>query len=173
MKETKINILIVWLLLSVLSSCSNRPDTVSNPMEIQFSTAVPITNMNKSLELKANSDERIFHYGSRIEIKIQNKSRNTIFFPEDTFVKLLFFTDGKWIEVQNKINYSGSIVLSPQGTPLLDSDYTLVKPMLDENVLSNDQKELPLRIVVTGEIMKNDVRTEEFVGAYVDVYIIP
>jgi hypothetical protein len=80
--------------------------------------------------------------------------------------------DAEWIEVKNVITYSGLLIISPQGTPLLDDASTRVQPEVNDKLRSAKEKEL-LRIVVTGEIIENDKPTGKLVGAYVDVYVTP
>ena len=77
------------------------------------------------------------------------------------------------MEVKNAITYSGTMLLSPQGKPLLNLQYTDVKPILDETNLSGSNTSVLLRIVIIGEIMEGDTRTGKNVGAYVDVFLKP
>lgn len=173
MKENIKPFLIIFLFLSLMLGCSSPSNSVSNNMESQFLTAVPVINMNKDLELSVHGDEKKFRLGSKIQLRIQNQSPNSILLEGDSHIKLFSIKDAKWIEVKNQITYSGSILLSPQGTPLLDVHFTLVKPTLDKNMMNTDEEHIPLRIVTIGEIMNNDTRTGKFVGAYIDVYITP
>jgi len=132
-----------------------------------------MTELNESLQLNVYGDEKIFPLGSEIELRIKNHSPNSIFFAGDSHIKLFAIKDTEWVEVQNKLTYSGSILLSPQGTPALDVRFTKVKPVLDENIMNTDQKDIPLRIVMIGGIMENENPSGKLVGAYVDVYITP
>jgi hypothetical protein len=79
----------------------------------------------------------------------------------------------QWVEVKNGITYSGNnLKLSPAGTVLLDFALTGVKPIFDQSGIKIEE-EVPLRIVIIGEIMESENRTGEKVGAYVDVVIKP
>jgi hypothetical protein len=171
MMEKMKRILIIFLLLTTLLGCYSRLDTVPNNMEEQFLTAVSVSNMNESLQLKAEGDQESFHLGSKIPLLIYNESPYSIFFVGDAYLKLFIIKDGKWAEVKNELTYSGSQVLSPKGTLLLDQSNTWAKPALTEDEVNSDQKDLPLRIVIIGEIIENDIRTGKLVGAYVDVFI--
>lgn len=157
----------------MLLSCSKSPGTDSNSQEDNFLTAIPIKDMNQSLVLYVDSEQTRFRSGSEIRLITQNKSSKFIYFAEDTSITLLMLREDNWIEVKNEITHTGSITLSPEGTPLLDLRYTYIKPILEQDLANNSQKDLPLRIVMIGEIVKNDVRTGESVGAYVDVYVSP
>lgn len=79
----------------------------------------------------------------------------------------------EWVEVKNGLTYSGSRILSPQGNALLGFDPTWARPELDNAVFKDNKTDRLVRIVVTGEIMENDVRTGKFVAAYVDAYLTP
>ena len=141
-------------------------------MEQKFQTAIPVTDMNGSLQVKVESGEKIYPLDSEIPLTIINTSPHSIFFAIDSHIKLLMIEDAEWIEVNNVITYSGLLVISPQGTPLLDDASTRVQPEVTEKLRSAKEKEL-LRIVVTGEIIENDKPTGKLVGAYVDVYVTP
>ncbi len=81
--------------------------------------------------------------------------------------------DLHWTEVKNAITYTATMILSPEGTVLLDTQYTSVKPILDQSGFDTNGKDILLRIVIIGEIMNGEVRTKEKVGAYVDVVLKP
>lgn len=87
-------------------------------MEKKFQTAIPVTDMNGSLQVKVESGEKIYPLGSEIPLTIINTSPHSIFLAIDSHIKLLMIEDAEWIEVNNVITYSGLLVISPQGTPL-------------------------------------------------------
>ncbi len=77
------------------------------------------------------------------------------------------------MKIKNEINYSGTMLLSPKDTLLLDLQYIYVKPKFEKNMLPKIRENTLLRIVIYGEVMENDKLTGNMVGAYVDVYISP
>jgi hypothetical protein len=159
------------VLIIVLSGCAIFLNAASSRMEEEFATIVPIDDLNKSLQLKVYGNEQTFSFGSDIPLLVYNKSSHRILFGENSRIKLFVLHGDEWLEVENEILYTGSTLLSPQGTPLLDLSNTWVKPAFDKDIVESDKKETLLRIVMIGEVMKNDVQTGELVGAYVDVYI--
>jgi hypothetical protein len=178
-------VLTIVLLMITLSGCSSPANEVSSRMEEEFSTAVPVTDMNKGLELKTYEDQKNFPLGSDIQLLVENKSSHFLFFDlAGNYIKLLMIREGEWVEVKDGLTGSGSRVLSPAGTPLLNLDTTWARPELDTNVFK-DNENILIRIVITGEIMKMDaynpewreredeILTGELVGAYVDVYVSP
>jgi hypothetical protein len=145
---------------------------ITEDMEKKFQNIFPLITMNESFQLKVNSDENIFKFGSDIPVLFNNKSPYKIFFATDSFIKLFIIRDNKWLEIRNRNKYSGVLVLSSKGTSLSDFNTTGVRPVLDNNIVSEGKEEL-LRIVMIGELMENGIRTGNFVGAYVDVYVSP
>ena len=167
-------ILVVLLLPAILLGCSNRSNTDLNSIEESFKTAVPVVDMNNSLEIKIYEDQKTFPRGSDIRLLVENKSSHFLLFNSgDDYIKLFMSRGTDWVEVNNKITYSGTRILSPQGTPLLNLNATWAQPILDDNAFEDNKAEVPLRIVMVGEIMEDDKPTGKLVGAYVDVHITP
>ena len=170
--QTKLNLgLIVFFLLTTILGCSSPLESIPNNIEENFLAIVPVSNMNDNLLIEVEGNQEQFQPGSEIRILIYNNSSQSIFLAEDPFLKIFTIKEGDWVEVKDEITRFGSQVLSPKGTILLDQSYTRAKPALTRGEMNSNLKDLPVRIVVVGEIMENDVRTGELVGAYVDVYI--
>ena len=163
----------IFVLLVVLPGCTNDADRIPSAMEKSLLTTLSITDMNESLQLKVQGDKTAFGFGSDIPLLIYNKSPHSILFTGGSHMRLFTVRDGEWVEVKNEITYSGTMILSPQGTSLLDLSNTGVKPAFDEEIRENNGNNMLLRIVMIGEILENDVETGELVGAYVDVSVSP
>jgi hypothetical protein len=143
-------------------------------LEKQFLTAVPLTDINESLQVIIESKGSTFESGSDISLLIYNKSTHSIYFDNDSYIKLLVSADQlSWSDVENGIEYFGTTVVSPQGTPLLDFVHTVVRPILDKTDLNAGNQDVILRIVAIGEIMENDTLTGQNAAAYVDVTLGP
>jgi hypothetical protein len=155
--------------LSRLFGCSGIGNTVSEDMEIKFQAAFPDVEMNKSFSLKVRTTEKTYQLGSSILFTLDNLSQDTISFPLDSFITILAQNNGEWIELENSGTYSGELVLAPQGTPLLDQGLTGLRPVVPANKLSEVEEELLVRIVIVGEILKDNVPTGKLVGSYVDI----
>jgi hypothetical protein len=141
--------------------------------EENFQKIFPIDDINKSLSIKLSDDKKSLHVDDDITLIIENRSPHFLFFDlSHDYIKLFMESDSEWVEVKNKIAYSGSRTLSPQGIPLLNLDGTWVEPVFEENMIK-DKTDVLLRIVVIGKIIENDVPTEKAVGAYVDVHMSP
>lgn len=158
----------------IMVACSLQSNENINVLDKQFLTAVPITDMNKSLQVVLEDEGSYFEWGSEINLLIYNKSDNSIYFDNNVFVELLVSSDdNQWIDVENEIEYMGPRLSSPQGTPLLDFEHIVIKPVLDEATFNNERKDRLLRIVVIGEIMNGDTHTGQNVAGYVDVFLTP
>ena len=160
------------LLMITLLGCSNLSTEVHSRMEEEFRTIVAVEDLNRSLELKLHEEKENFPRGYDIPLLVENKSSNFLFFNHtDNYIKLYIIKDGEWVEVKNGLTYSGTRTLHPQGAPLLNLNATWARPELDDNLFEDNQTDILVRIVMTGEIMENDIQTGEFVSAYIDVYI--
>lgn len=175
MKQVTIKVRYILLLIFLLSSCSQQSTAGSQELEQQFAEVVPISDMNKSLQIILSTEETSFKAGSKIDIKIYNKSHHYLYFDNDTDVKLLGSLDQThWMELEDGItDASSDMILSPQGTILLDDQESRVIPIIDPTELNTHSDGVLVRIVVIGEIMENDVLTGKKVGAYVDVIVQP
>jgi hypothetical protein len=161
-------LMMSFLLAIILFSCSNQPNVNTSALEENFSKLVPLTDMNESLQLAVDTDRPAFQPGE-IGLVIHNQSPYFLSFDSETHIRLLGSRDRMhWEEVNNALTYSGEMQLSPKGTILLDIDYTVVKPILDQS-----NSDILLRVVLVGEIMKDDTPTGEEVGAFVDVVLQP
>ena len=177
MKQKQVaQLVIIFLLLAgTLLGCSRTSDTSTSELDKQFATAVPLADINKSLQIAVDDEESSFVQSNPdIALLIYNRSQDSIDLDNSSFVRLLVSTDKlHWVDVENEIIYDGPMTLSPKGTPLLDVQYTWAKPVLDQASLGNDNQEILLRIVVIGEIMDGDTHTGQNVAGYVDVVLTP
>lgn len=164
----------VFFAVVALCGCSKHLDTNVSELERQFSITVPLSDMNNSLQIATNSQDSTFKSGSEIELTIYNKSLHSLYFDNITHMRLFSSSDNlHWTEVKNAITYTATMILSPEGTILLDTQYTSVKPIVDQSEFDINGEDILLRIVIIGEIMNGEVRTKEKVGAYVDVVLKP
>jgi hypothetical protein len=164
----------ICLSIIILLSCAKQPDADMGELENQFSNLLPLADMNKSLQIAVSTQEKSFKSGSEIELTVYNKSPHSFYFDNDTHVRLLGSSDNLlWTEVENAITYSATMILSPKGTTLLDTQPTWVKPILDQSVFDAKKGNVLLRIAIVGEIMDGEIRTGKQVGAYIDVVLTP
>jgi len=173
MKDVKRLSVLFFLILLGFVGCSNQSAADTHVMDKKFALLIPITDMNKSLKIDVYGDESTFHFDSDIPLIVSNKSSHSIYFDVNSHIRLLINSGGQWKDIQNAFTYSGTMLLSPEGTPLLDLQYTDVQPMPNENNPNINNSDVLLRIVIIGEIMDGNARTGENAAAYVDVVLKP
>jgi hypothetical protein len=172
--STTTRYILGFLLAVILSGCSQPTNANIGELEKEFLTAVPIVDMNSSLQVVVDSNDASPKNGSDIGLTIYNKSSHSVQFDNSSFVKLLGSTDHlHWFSIKNGITYLDHMSLSPQGTLLLDLSNTWVRPILEPIDFGVDKSDVLLRIAVVGEIVEGDKLTGEKVGAYVDVPLKP
>lgn len=153
-----------------LSGCSYNHSTLSKEKENEFQSLVALKNLNVSFQLETKDNETNYRFGSEIPLKIVNTSSRSIQFDPSSHIKIFMIREDTWEEVGNVITYSGSLILSPRGTPLLDYALTRVQPNWNNEVQPSKKKEL-VRIFIIGEFVDNGTQTGEKVGAYLDVFV--
>ena len=172
MKRNRRLTLMLCLLLTTLLACSSSSKATTE-IEKKFQTIAPLENMNKSLQLKLDNKDNTFQLDSDIPITISNLSPSFVYSDFNSNITIYLLKDSEWMKIKNEINYSGTMLLSPKDTLLLDLQYIYVKPKFEKNMLPKIRENTLLRIVIYGEVMENDKLTGNMVGAYVDVYISP
>ena len=175
MKKQIFILVITLITIILLISCSNYIESQSPELEKKFLSTVNLANLNSDIQLSLETEKNLFKLGSEITIQINNNSSSFILLGENLDIHLLSPSPNlDWIEIENGITYSGSILLSPKGTILLDTRTTIVRPLLEAHIIEQAGKdELLLRIFVKGEIIESDIRSGDFVGAYIDIYLMP
>jgi hypothetical protein len=168
-----VSLLIFSFSLIMLSSCLQTSEVKESDMEEEFAIIFPATDLNNTLRLEVDSTQKSFQPASEIPLILYNESDRFIYFDVSSYVKILSYTSSKWVEVKNGLTYSGTLILSPNGTPALDETYTWAQPVLDQSILTPNNTDVLLRIVVHGEVMEGESRTGEQVAAFVDVYMEP
>jgi hypothetical protein len=150
----------------LLSSC--KVINFRSEKETKFLQLYPDTSMNGNLRLKSytlptGSDE--MHW-----ISVENISSNIILIPKNYYVYFYQYDDTKreWVEIDN---------LSIAG----DDRETLLYP--EDNIEAGQRKfsaffiqpdsselnpNIPIRVVLLGEINQNDQSTGKKIGAYID-----
>jgi hypothetical protein len=166
---------LMWVLLVViLLGCSKQSNGNVSDLEKNFSTLIPISDVNESLQLVVDGEKTHFEAGEKIRLKLSNQSARVFSFDLDAHIKILTSPDQlEWVEVKNAMTYSGELRLAPKGTILFDTRTTHVKPILERSSLNSEQESISLRIVLVGEIMEKEKLTGEKVAAYVDVLLKP
>jgi len=167
MKMTWKSILVVFILLFILFGCSESEENFASDQETAFLANLMTTDVNQSLQLVVEGDNKSFPFGSEINLVVNNLSSSSIALDTTMPVKLLRIQDNEWVEVENEITYSGEEILAPKGTLLFDTGGYPIQPAIKSGA------EIVLRAVVIGEFIKDDIRTGDLVAAYIDIRLSP
>jgi len=168
---TRLPVLQLTLLFAAFSLIGcGKSGSVKDPNE-EFSKKFPLADLNKSLQLGLEGDIRTFDEDSNIPFYIYNRSNHDVFIDHNANTKLFTTLNSQWIEIENAISYPDSLPLLAIGTPLLDSRYTWVRPVLRNELLASTTENIMIRILILGEPLENDQGTGDLIGAYIDVFI--
>jgi len=180
MKSFYVHLLNIVSCLLILSSCGTPQPGISRDLQKSFETMFPDVEMNTYLRIqiiKGNEHK----FGSDVHILVENVSQKAIYFSTDTkapWIKILVASDNHWIEVPNPTTYfsitggNGYILFGKHDAEHPNLFTTSVRPMLTSD-LENIERQVPVRIVVLGELMSNGERTGVPAGAYVDLLMEP
>ncbi len=107
----KTNLIVLCCFLSaILISCSNNTNHQTSDIEKKFLSIIPVADMNKTLQLSVDGDQKMFQFDSQINVTIHNVSRYSVMFDAASPPKILAVKNSEWIEVENEITYSGARV---------------------------------------------------------------
>ncbi len=160
----KYKLYILVTIMILLTSCNKNqlPDVA----EIDLSK----DEINSKIALDAPAGWNSFTIGDTIALSIVNTSDNQIIFDPSYGTRVFIFENNNWKETSNKLVSLNDkeIVLEPTKTQPGASGYTAVLP----NLISGS-KSIKMRIYVIGYVSRNNTKTEEQTGAYIDIVLRP
>jgi hypothetical protein len=182
-KKQSILIMTVITLISLAGCIAQSTQftrvPIGNNSEVAFSTLVPVRDMNKSFVVSLDPfSKNTLKNDAFLYLQIVNKSDQEMWFPIDGGIKIYRYisSTNSWEQVINNANYYGNgheidngELLFPENSKVgMDSGPIVCVPKIN-----NLNQSVMIRIVVLGEIFKDNQRTGVPVGAYVDVKISP
>ena len=154
-----IKVCLVFIIGVLIGSCQNNH---VSQKEQDFTNLYSSVVMNQQIRLQL-PEEIIGELGEHtILLMVHNESSEYIHLPSDFNVHLISYIEGKgWSEVDNFVNYldDDGVIITPNGTL---GDVTAI------NVLPFQGPE-NFRVVIVGNIVREDKITEEQVGAFLDI----
>lgn len=160
----KLSVLSWFMLIILLVGCNNQQTLPSTP-----DLGIPIGEFNTRIRLMVPEGWNTYKINEVVGINVDNFSTDKIAFGYDYGARIFKLEDQKWIEIPNLEKYpEGYFILMPsQGNPLKQGAAS-VFPVL------NDSKEaVTLRIVLIGNIYRDDQITDEQTAGYIDVRLTP
>lgn len=140
--------------------------------EVSFIQLISVEEMNTKIRFWDLESSEVFKIGDSVHLSLENHSKEKVKFPTDYGVRIFTCSkvDKAWSEIKNGMKYlpSGSRHLSPKGT---DSPGVIdigLWPLLE-----NEGNPIEIRVVVVGNVERNNVMTDEQVGAYLDLTLEP
>jgi hypothetical protein len=134
-----------------------------------FALPEGITDVNQSLRLTLVEETFSIHTGTIV--LVENVSDyGLIYFDADTDVKLFVLQDGKWLPVENFVDYlpSGDRFLGPSAPESPSPLSFSVEPFLP-----GLESKTKLRALVVATVMENNQPTDTRVAAYIDLWVEP
>jgi hypothetical protein len=157
-------ILLLILLVGFLKLKNLRGDS--------FSQVVQVNDLNTKIHVSAPESVNDFKFSSGVTLVVDNLTDDLIkLYPPGEGIKIYIKSNNDWIEIRNLINYyplSAEIPVPPKNTDSPGGSMFDVKP----DILNANEK-TTVRIVLIGQIYKNNLPTNQKVGAYTDVILFP
>jgi len=160
--------ILVSTVIIVLSSCRSAINS-ADQFTIPMSEIGADVQKNKYLQIIAPEGWNSFKTGEWITFDIRNVSENQITTGPDFGARIFIFTNGAWIEVENKAGYEYELLtLEPSDDWYADKMVaTSVIPDLPDNSVPYD-----IRIFLIGDLMENG-KVSKKVGSYIDLRLSP
>jgi hypothetical protein len=158
----------VFIFVAVTSGC-NVYVKEHAVKESTFMKEFQDCSMNSEILFLPETENRV---QDLIDISFKNDSLDPIIFPPDLNVRILTFDSDRqsWTELKNDMQYSSfpnSYVIVESGVGLSSYSGISVIP------IPLDNEPINIRIVITGNPLENDVKTEKCVGAFIDTILKP
>jgi len=162
-------LLFVWM-LSFIGGCQRNQNSKK---ERAFSERFPGVEMNSSIQFWDPAKYGgSFTIGKSIDLVLETNSTNKIVFPSDYGIRIFMYDSEReeWLEIQNKAKYfpPGNRQISPKG----EDNPGLITIGLAP-ALQPGEKPVKVRVVVIGTVYHGEQKTDQEVGAYIDVEMSP
>jgi len=129
-------------------------------------------NINNKIELSYPPKLNSFKNDDDLKLYIDNISDNPIAVKPGFSVRIFVYEDKKWIEIENQMeyietSYSLKVLRPSKGDPFKMAvvSFWPYYPKI--------QKKTPCRIIVSGQVMEDEVITEEITYSYIDITLKP
>jgi hypothetical protein len=163
--------IFIVLVISIAGCDSNRINTIKSAKDEQFYRMFPEIEFSKKLELIPSiNSQGIFFAGQEISLKVVNHTFRKINIVLDEEIYCLTYQQGDWIYVKDIITYlnqPANYYLSPAG------GWGSNRPIEYFPDLSQYPKPVDIRIAVIGKIVRNGQDTDEKIGSFIDITVLP
>jgi hypothetical protein len=158
---------IFLLLISfnlLLASCKSPPSASDMP-----ELGIPVEEINTKVRISAPAGWNTFKTDDMVVLVVEVISEDPVVFPNDYGAQLFLWNKGQWVEIDDDvINPEGEIIVSPVNNDPHNLGSAGVGP-----VLPDPDKPAWVRIILIGNVYRNNEATNERVAAYIDVHLTP
>jgi hypothetical protein len=158
--------ILFTLLIFLVAACGNNG---SGSFDTFPDVGIPANEMNKRFIIVAPEAINNFTTNDTVDLVVEVISDDQILFGYDYGARMFIFENGDWVEVPSFVNYpDGKVLLTNSQNDPFKRGYTFVSP-----TLSDPSKPVTLRIIVIGNIYRDEQITDEVAAAYLDVNLTP
>lgn len=169
----KFHILIIVVLMSLSTSCANSKvistSVTSASKDSSFTPLIPNCDMSGMVEFTPHSAE--FSAGELISLGVGNISKEQLLFPANYNVRIYSYDENakSWIDIENDVQY-----ISSSGDLLQSSDSGLASySTLVINPIVVASAPIIVRVVISGNIIKDNQKISDCVGTFTEITIVP
>lgn len=169
MKNLKFACSICFYFIFVAGCSSPTATPTMTQQDIYFQTAVPIRNSPEIHLFTREESQLRIHY--TLDLYVENMSDNCVIFPFDFGLSIWYFKDGQWNSIKDLavVINPQDLILQPKGQPFSEQPVTIFP---DYDVLAAEQPS-SLRVFISGRLCKDGNPTDQIVGNYIDVKVVP
>jgi hypothetical protein len=155
-------LLISFALL--LTACKSPPPASDMP-----ELGIPEEEFNTKVRLSAPAGWNTFKTDDVIGLAVEVISEEPVVFPHDYGARIFLWNNAEWLEINDEmIHPEGEIIITSANNDPLNLGAASVYP-----VLPDPDKPAWVRIILIGNVYRNNEATDERVAAYIDVHLTP
>lgn len=170
-------LLVLGVVAVIVLSCTNAglPDMPD--------TGVPNSALNNEVRLVAPPSINSFRIGKEVNLLLVSQSENQVWFEADLGTRMFILrpNERKWIEVFEMTDtfpnlLPPSLSGAPQPTQFILGPHSQGLKQLGFAVLpriENEYRPVTLMVATTGSVYRNGSVTQEEVGAYIVIHLVP
>ena len=161
---------LFFVLLIIATACS---ELNLSKKEAAFTQLIQVEEMNTKIKFWKLKRTETYKIGDSVHLTLENLSEYKIKFPGDFGVRIFRYDEDNdtWIEIKNGMIYippGSTTQVSPKGPDLPGVIGIGLWP-----ILQNEGQPIDIRVVVVGSVERDNVLTDEQVGAYIDLTLLP
>jgi len=169
----KFHILIIVVLMLLSTSCANSKvistSVTSAPKDSSFTPLNANCDMSGMIEFTPHSAK--FSAGELISLGVGNISKEQLLFPANYNVRIYSYDENAqgWIDIENDVQYisSSGDLLQPSDSGLASYSTLVINPIVVASA------PIIVRVVISGNIIKDNQEIGDCVGTFTEITIVP